>query len=165
MKKNILFIALLLGCLVFFTNCEKDNESVNLTELQKATKALSDGSPWTVSSIDSKPSGVSEQDAAALLFLKINFRLSGSGASIEPAGITASGAPDFLFTQSGATWNWVGGNTNAISLSNSSTGQFTNIQLLPSADNPTSIKLTFVVATTGGRIGSVVGTYTVTLTK
>lgn len=166
MKKLLsLIVIALLGNLLLFTSCKDDggegpDEEEELTAQQIAAKSLSDGSPWKVSSVDSKPN--EEIDDQQLMSLTLDFGVSGSGTDLAPSDFSATGAGDFLNSDASATWSWSGNGTSTIELTNASTNQLTNVTFTPDAENPTSITLTFNVPA-GARVSEVDGSYTVTL--
>jgi len=134
------------------------SDPAEMTDQQKTAKALKDGSPWTIVSVDSKPDGA---DAEALEGLEFSFGISGSGAEITPTTFESDGV-ESLASDPGATWNWDGASTATIKLTNAFTSRLTNIQVLPNVDAPTSVKVTFELSSIGGRTKSI-GEYTITL--
>jgi hypothetical protein len=162
MKKiNYTFSLLLLcGCMAWFTACKDDD--VELNEQQKATKALSEGSPWQVTSVLVKPN--EEVDETPLKSLQLTFGVTGAGASILPGSFVATGADNFLSAEPNATWTWPSSfTTSRITLSNALTSRITDIEFSPSIENPTSITLSFERPIPNGRTKALVGGYTVVL--
>lgn len=158
--KKIHYILSLLFLSFVLLNCggSDGDDPAEITDQQKAAKALKDGSPWEIASVDSKPDGA---DAEALDGLEISFGISGSGAEIVPTSFSSEGV-DALESDPGATWSWDGASTSTIKLTNAFTSRLTNIQVLPNVDAPTSVKITFELSSIGGRAKGV-GEYTITL--
>ena len=158
-KYNILLVQLIL--LSFFISCGDDEvtQEPEMTLQQKAAKALKDGSPWKVAEVVSKPTD--NIDTAPLQNLQISFGINGTSTEIVPGNISASGADQFLSIGSGATWSWSGTGISTIEITDSSTDQFTNIQLSPSAEQATQITLSFQVASNNGRSKDLTGNYTI----
>jgi hypothetical protein len=166
MKKKLTYLlSILFVCsLVLLTNCDKDDDdpAVELTEQQKAAKALADGSPWQVTTVVSKPEETT--DESPLLSLELSFDVSGTEAekNIAPSSFEASSEGDFFTSENDATWAWSGSNTSAITLTGASEAELTNIQYSPDSENPTSVTLTFELTSLGGRVKGL-GEYTVIL--
>lgn len=160
--KTILFnLSLLILVSLVFSGCKKDKEEPKLSQQQKATQGLSSKSSWQVTSVILKPqTSIPDDD---LLGLQISFNATGSGVNIAPGSFSATGAPDYLFSQSGAQWSWSGTDLSTIALSNASTGQLTNVSLSPNYLNPTSVVISFNVSGHGSRIKDITGNYTVKL--
>ncbi|RAV98200.1 hypothetical protein [Pseudochryseolinea flava] len=158
--KNIYAILSLVVLGFVFVNCggSDSDDPATITDQQKAAKALKDGSPWAVVSVDAKPDGA---DAEALDGLEFSFGTTGSGVDIAPASFESDGV-EALASDPGATWNWDGAGIGTIKLNHAFTTRLTNVQVLPNLDAPTSVKVTFELASIGGRTEGV-GEYTVTL--
>ena len=163
-KKISYLLSLILVCtLVVLTNCGKDDDDGNpteMTEQQKAAKALADGSPWQVTTVVSMPEGTT--DEGAVKSIELSFDTSGSDATIAPAGFEASSSGNFFTSESGATWSWEGTGVSAINLTGSSVDALTNIQYSPNSEAPTSITLTFELTEVDARTKGI-GSYTVIL--
>ena len=147
--------------LLVLTGCGKDDaeETKEQTDQQKAAQALKDGSPWQVTTVHSKPEGSDEE---GVLSLKVSFGISGSGLDIAPGSFDSEGAVDRLSSESNAKWAWSGTGLTSITITDGFTSELTNIQLLPNAENPTAVKLTFALSGESGRTTGN-GEYTVTL--
>lgn len=158
--KSIILLSAIIS-VVFFANCGDDGDEVVLTEQQIATQSLVDGSPWTINNVTSKPDP--SINTSELENLVVTFDASGSGTEIMPAGFTASGAPNFIATQSGATWSWSGDAISTITLNNVNISQLTSVTFAPDVENPTTLTVSFNISDTGGRIQGIVGNYTVEL--
>ena len=169
MKKAFKYFlsVLILSGVVLYSGCGGNNgggEEDPQTEQQKAAESLSDGSPWTVSAIDSKPSA--DVDATELLSLSMTFNITGTGSEIVPSAFSASGAANFVSTQGTSSWDWASStetNTSTITITDASISQFTNVSFSPNVDDPTAVTMSFTVANTGGRMQGIVGDYTITL--
>ncbi|MGK7397606.1 MAG: hypothetical protein ACNS62_23715 [Candidatus Cyclobacteriaceae bacterium M3_2C_046] len=154
----VLFLSLL-----FYASCGGDDNGEQLTDQQKATKVLSDGSPWQVTTIVNKPDGVTEETANQLLDLTVTFNANGTGQEIAPGSFRALSADAFLSSEPDATWSWPSATgINTIALENASTTQLTNVSI-PDLESPTSISFTFTVSSNAGRTSGLDGEYTVTL--
>jgi hypothetical protein len=164
MKKQIKYVitAFILAGVIFYSSCgDNGGDEVQLTDQQKATSALVEGSPWTVASIDSQPNDV---DANELQNLSLTFNASGTGAEITPGGISASGAANFIEATSSSTWAWASESaTSTITLTNASVEEFTNVNFVDGVDDPTALELSFTVSSDGGRTTGIVGDYRITL--
>jgi hypothetical protein len=162
MKKIINNILLLTICAALMFSCGGDDDggTTEMTDQQKAAKTLKEGSPWEISSVDSKPDGA---DAEALNGLKLSFGISGTGVDIAPTTFTSTGV-EALASDPGATWSWDGGSVSTINLNGGFAPELTNIQFTPGIENATSIQVTFALSNIGGRRKGV-GEYTVTLEK
>jgi hypothetical protein len=165
MKKKITYLIsiLLVGGLVTFTGCSKDdsNEPAQASAQQKAAKALADKSPWEVNSIVSMPDATTNVDAVKSV--KFSFGITGSDATIAPSSFTASSDGNFFSTQNGAKWAWNGTGTSTMDLTGSTINKLTKIQFSPNAEAPTSVTVTFALSTVvGGRVTGI-GEYTVEL--
>lgn len=159
-KLRILLASIAIGGLFFFANCGGGDDPVELTDQQKAAKALNEGSPWTVQSIDNAPDNV---NASALENLTLTFGITGTEAEIAPDAFAASGAEDFISTQGSASWSWSGGGTSTMAISGASISQFTSVSFDPDVENPSSVTLSFTVSAPGGRIQGIAGDYTITI--
>jgi len=149
--------------LIFFANCGNNDSEVTLTAQQVATQSLVNGSPWTVSNVTNTPDP--NIDIMELESMSITFAASGSGADIAPSSISVSGAPTFISAQANASWSWSGSGTSSIMLSNvNNVTEFTSVTFAPSAENPTSLSLSFNISESGGRTQGLVGNYTIELT-
>ena len=161
MKKILLSISLLALCGLFMMSCGGgggSDDPTEMTEQQIAAKALKDGSPWAVASVDSKPDG---SDAEALAGLKLTFNITGSGTDTAPGSFSSTGV-EGLESDPGATWSWSGGGTSTITLNNGFAAELTDVEFTPGIESPTSVQVTFNVTSIGGR-GKGLGEYTVTL--
>jgi hypothetical protein len=159
--KYILSLLIVTCSVICVTSCKDDDNEPKLTDQQKATKTLSEGSPWQVTSVILKPNDDIETDL--LKSLKFTFGATGSGSSLEPGSFAASGANDFFSAESNATWNWSGNDATTISLTDALAAEITDIEYNPSIDGATSITLSFTRPTPGGRTNGLVGKYTVVL--
>jgi hypothetical protein len=163
MKILSYLLSLLFVCsLVLITSCGKDDgdDKVELTDQQKAAKALSDGSPWQVTTVVSKPE--EDIDETPLMSLELSFGITGSDITIAPGSFSSDSDDDFFTSESNATWAWSGTGTSAIDLTGSSVSELTGITFSPNVENPTSITVTFVLTNLGGRAKGL-GEYTVIL--
>ncbi len=161
--KKIIFLSAFL--LIFFltgpvllSGCG-GSATPSLTEQQKATKALTQGSPWggtgRVEVID-VPTGV---DPSGLSALAIVFS-STDDPTWEPTTIETFGANEFLST-SNSTWAWSGTGETVITLTNASSSELTGVNI-----NGQVLTITFEVNSgggTGARTAGLDGTYTVKL--
>lgn len=146
--------------MAWLAGCQDDDVALN--EQQKATKALSEGSPWHVTEVLMKPN--EEVDETPLKSLQLTFGVTGSGASILPGSFAATGADNFLSTQPNATWTWPSSlTTSRITLTNALAGKITDLEFHPSIENPTSITLSFERPIPTGRTKALVGGYTIVL--
>ena len=162
MKKITYSLSLLALCSVLIlTACGGDDDegTKELTEQQKAAKALKAGSPWIISSVDSKPDGTDDE---ALAGLQMSFGTTGSDLTLAPGSFSSSGPSSELSSEAGATWAWSGTGLTTIALDGGFTGELTDIKLNGGIENPTSVTVTFILADDGGRVGGF-GGYTITL--
>lgn len=163
-KKISYLLSLVLLCsLVLLTNCGKDDDDgdpAQMTDQQKAAKALADGSPWQVTTVVSMPEETTDEESVKSI--ELSFDVSGTDATTAPSGFEASSSGDFFNSDSDATWSWEGAGTSAINLTGSSVDQLTGIQFSPNSEAPTSITLTFELTEVNAR-ASGIGSYTVIL--
>jgi hypothetical protein len=154
--------AIVLGGALIFSGCDKDDDAdkVEMTSQQKASKALSDGSPWTVKSVVSKPD--EDIDETPLMSLELSFETTGTETTIAPGKFELSIEDDLITNDANATWAWSGAETSKITLTGSSISELKNIEFSPDAENPTSIKVTFELTTINGRAKGL-GEYTIEL--
>lgn len=159
--KNIMYrISILTLCSVIIFSCGSDggDDPSEMTDQQKAAKALKDGSPWAISSVDSKPD---EADAEALNGLQLSFGITGSGTDIAPGSFTSSGV-EGLESDPGASWSWDGSGISTINLNGGFVAELSGVQFTPGVESATSIKVTFQLTSIGGRAKGL-GEYTITL--
>jgi hypothetical protein len=163
MKILSYILSLLCVCsLVVMISCDKDDDAdpVQMTAQQKTAKALADGSPWTVTTVVSKPD--EDIDETPLLSMELEFETSGTETTIAPAGFDVSMDGDFITSDPGATWAWTGAETSKITLTGASISELKDISFSPNAESPTSVTLTFNLTELGGRSKGL-GEYTVIL--
>ena len=134
------------------------DDPTEMTDQQKAAKALKDGSPWTLASVDSKPD---DADAEALDGFKLSFGITGSGTDTAPSTFSSTGV-EGLESEPGATWSWSGSGITTITLANGFAAELTDVQFTPGVENATSVQVSFQLTSIGGR-GKGLGEYTVTL--
>lgn len=142
--------------ILILSGCKKNEEEPMLTDQQKATRSLSSKSSWHVTSVISKPDNNIPDDD--LMGLQLSFKATGTDVNITPGSFSATGALDYLSTQTNATWSWSGSGVSTVSLTNASTNQLTNVILNPSTENATSLQITFNVNIPNGRIKNI-GSY------
>lgn len=161
MKKLIYSLSLLAMAIFVLPGCGGDDgeEVKQMTDQQKAAKALKDGSPWAVTTVNDLPEGSDEE---ALMGMQISFGTTGSDLTLAPGSFTSGGVSDRLTSDAGATWAWSGTSTSVIALTNGFTAELTDIKYTPGIENATSVTLTFSLPEAGGR-ASGMGGYTVTL--
>jgi hypothetical protein len=163
MKILSYIFSLLCTCsLVFIISCDKDDDGdkVEMTAQQKAAKGLADGSPWTVTTVVSKPD--EDIDETPLLSMEVEFETTGTETTTAPAGFSISMDGDYITSEPNATWAWSGTETSKITLTGASISELKDISFAPNAESPTSVTLTFELTELGGRRNGL-GEYTVIL--
>lgn len=154
--------AILIAGVVLYSGCGGSDGGESLTEQQKAAQSLATNNPWQVSNINSTPS--QDVDASELNNLILSFGITGTGSEIAPGPFSATGAPNFITSQTDADWSWSGSGISTITVSNASIQQFTNVSMSPDIDNPTELILSFTVQqNSGGRTLGIEGPYTIVL--
>ncbi len=144
--------------LLFLSDCG-GSLTPALTEQQKATKTMSEGSPWGGTGkveVIEVPTGV---DPSGLSSLSIVFSSSGD-PDWEPTSIEAFGADEF-FSTSNSTWKWGSTGTTIITLTNASSSELTAVDVTDQA-----LTFTFEINSgggTGSRVTGLDGSYTVKL--
>lgn len=161
--KNHIFIYILLSVIVltpvFFARCG-GSVAPALSEQQKASKTLAEGSPWgglnKVEVVD-VPTGV---DPSGLSALEVVFGSSGD-PEWGPTSFDATGADEFLST-SNSSWRWGSLGTAIISLENASSTELTGVYITEQV-----ITITFEINSGGNnsRTKGLDGTYTVSLQR
>jgi len=129
MKYHILIYVLFIvafSVMTLFIGCGGSVTPV-LSEQQKATKTLAEGSSWgglnKVEVVD-VPTGV---DPSGLSTLELVFGSSGD-TEWEPTSFDATGADEFLST-SNSTWRWGSLGTEIIALENASSTELTGVNI------------------------------------
>ena len=145
---------LLIISLVGNFSCKKKPSGPTLTEQQQQAQKIA--GTWHVSSIDTKPSAVTDETVISGLVLIFSI-----DSDNNPSTFNASGAPDYFATLGSATWNFSGSSTVTISLTNVS--PVTVITINPPVTE-TTMQISFT-RTTVLRTENLDGDYTLTLTK
>ncbi len=162
MKNHILIYVLLIVAIIamtLFTGCGGPVTPA-LSEQQKATKTLAEGSPWgglnKVEVVD-VPTGV---DPSGLSVLELVFGSSGD-TEWEPISFDATGADEFLST-SNSTWRWGSLGTSIIALENASSTELTGVDI---TEQVITITFEINIGGNGFRTVGLDGSYTVKLER
>ena len=156
--KNYL-IAMLLPAFIF-AGCGGGSEEPELTDQQKATKALTGswGGARKVT-IDSPPKNLEESDYQSLNSLKLTF----NSEKNEPTSFVANGGGQIFPNVVGGSWEW--SSSDVIAITGGEISQLTGFKFLPGRDNATAIQFTFHYDQAAGKVLDLSGDYTVTLSK
>ena len=145
-----------IGCSMLFAACSSDDSGkTKMTDQQLATRALAEGSPWSVLTVVSKPDGTDEE-------LLDDFQLTFGSASGQPSSFSSTSEDLHLASDPGATWEWADAGVSTIILKNAFTNELVNATYTPSVEKPSTITVTFVLSGEGGRKKGL-GEYVVTL--
>lgn len=160
MKNTRFYLIAILFSVAVLAGCGGGSEKPNLTDEQKATKALTGSWGGTGNVvIDSAPEELVEDDYADLMALRLTF----NSADNEPSTFSsAGGGVIFPNTTSGA-WEW--SSEAVIALTGGEISQLTAFSFQPSRDNATAIKFTFHYDQPDARVKILTGDYTVILSK
>ena len=137
----------------FLVACPHNDNNPELTALQK--KAVSLTGTWSNASNVSVPNGV---DGTVLDQLTLTFN---SDTDHNPTSFSASGASDFLLSQSSSTWSLSGSDLNLINLTGVS--PVSQLSIMNLTDTELTIKFTYM--TPSARAEKLDGDYQVTLSR
>jgi hypothetical protein len=144
---------ILIICLAGLFACPNKNNGPTLTEQQQQAEKIT--GTWHVSTIDTKPSAVTDETVLNALVLTF-----GIDADKKPTSFSATGAPDYFTSQSSSTWSFSGSSTVTLLLTNVSPVTVININSI----SETTMKISFT-RTTVLRTENLDGDYTVTMAK
>lgn len=168
MKRIVYLLSvLILGSSVLLSGCgdkDKDSETPELSDQQKAAKTLSSGVWGGQGKVSVTPPNSEITEAIYEDLLDVAFTFD-ANEDYEPSSFSSTGGGDF-FPDLSTEWSWSGSGTSTIALSNDQISQLTNVQLQPSIENATSLTFTFNYSgETSGKAKDVSGNYTVTMQK
>lgn len=154
MKKLIYFFLSLgiMAGMMLMASCGNGDDD-QLTAQQEQAKLLA--GTWSQQNTTNLPAGV---DPTILDDLTITFNVDGNW---NPTTFSSSGAPDFFATSSSSEWAFSGSSTTSVILSDvAPVDEFTINSLTAN-----SLTITFALSSSGVRLASLDGNYTVVLTK
>lgn len=165
MKYVRYFIALIfVGAVVLYSGCGgKGGETPDLTEKQKAAKALSTSWGGSEAKIQiTPPNNLDRVHYEQLYNLKLTFTVDNKN---NPNQFTATGGGTIFPNVSNTAWDITGNGPYTVSITGGQINVLNNLSFSPNRDNPTSITFKFNYTQPAGRTADISGEYTMTMMK